>query len=302
MPLLQSRASAIAVAVLGSITTAEHVHAQNTGAVTLDLKDAGHPPDRGLANLGIIFGTAGTVALYGANKWWQDGFNGKFNSRNEAWFGHSTYTGGADKLGHFYMNYAGTRLFTRAFQWAGNSASESRSLAAWLMLGTFTGVEILDGFSKEWSFSREDAIINALGAGIGLLMETHPRLDQLFDFRIHYWPSSGSGFNPFGDYSGQTYVLAMKARGVPKLQSHPILRYLELAVGYGTRGYEGHPGGQITRGDRNVYVGISLNLSAILEDGARRERDRGIVFDATRTTLEFIQVPGAAIYTKHSLD
>lgn len=38
------------------------------------------------------------------------------------------------------------------------------------------GVEILDGFSKNWHFSKEDAIINAVGVGTGALLTKIPPL------------------------------------------------------------------------------------------------------------------------------
>jgi hypothetical protein len=255
------------------------------------------------ATLGLIIGNAAVVGLYGKRNWWEEGFAGGFHTQKEGWFGPNTYSGGADKLGHLYLNYASTRLFSRAFEEIGNSPEKSRQLAAWLMLGTFTAVEVLDGFSRQWSFSQEDALMNVAGVGLALLLETQPALDRLLDFRIHYWPSSGSNFNPFGDYSGQTYLLAVKASGVPGWRDRPLLRYLEFAVGYGTRGYTGQPNAPGMRGERNIYVGISLNLSALLDDKVfRQSGERSTAQRITQTALEFVQVPGTVVSVKHSLD
>ena len=255
------------------------------------------------ATLGLIIGNTAVVALYGKRNWWEEGFAGGFHTQKEGWFGPDTYSGGADKLGHLYLNYASTRLFSQAFQEIGNSPEKSRELAAWLMLGTFTAVEVLDGYSRQWSFSKEDALMNIAGVGLALLLETQPALDRLLDFRIHYWPSSGSNFDPFGDYSGQTYLLAVKASGIPGWRDRPLLRYLEFAVGYGTRGYAGQPNAPGTRGERNIYVGISLNLSALLDDKVfRQSGGRSTAQRITQTALEFVQVPGTVVSVKHSLD
>ncbi|GAB3549817.1 hypothetical protein GCM10027343_32070 [Noviherbaspirillum agri] len=250
---------------------------------------------------GIIAGNSLAVALYGKGNWWEDGFNSTFRSQKEGWFGQNTYSGGADKLGHFYMNYAGTRLFSRAFEWAGNTPEQSLEMAGWLMLGTFTAVEVLDGYSKEWRFSREDAVMNVAGIGAAMLLEKNPRLDRLIDLRFLYQPSSGRGFEPFGDYSGQTYLLVAKASGIPVLQTHPLLRYLEFAVGYGSRGYSSR---RTTTDEpsRNVYVGISLNLSELLnasvfKSSAEASRTQRV----TNTALEFLQVPGTAVFSKTRL-
>ena len=97
-------------------------------------------------SLAIIVGNSLGVALYGSRKWWDDGLRSSFRTTNEGWFAQDTFSGGADKLGHFYFNYASARLFVHAFRWAGKAERNSRALAAWLALGTFAAVEVVDGF------------------------------------------------------------------------------------------------------------------------------------------------------------
>lgn len=254
--------------------------------------------------LGIVIGNSLAVALYGRKNWWQDGINSRFRVVNEGWFGQQTYSGGADKLGHFYMNYASTRLFARAFEWSGNDPGQSLRHAAWLTLGTFTAVEVLDGFSKKWRFSKEDVFMNAAGVGAAVLLERNPGLDRILDLRFLYRPSrdNGAGFDPFGDYSGQTYLFVAKASGISSLRNHPWLRYVEVAVGYGTRGYSNGAGPGSDRQSRNMYAGVSLNLSELLNgtvfrNSAEERRGQRMV----DTALEFVQVPGTAVLAKHRL-
>lgn len=258
-----------------------------------------------LRTMAIILGSSAAVGLYGHFKWWQDGFNSDFRTRNEGWFGHNTYSGGADKLGHFFMGYAGTRLSSSAFEWAGNSRDDALNLAALTTLGILTGIEVLDGFSREWSFSREDAIINALGVGGALLMEKNPELDRLLDFRLLYWPSRESGreFNPFGDYSGQTYLLVAKASGIPAFRNHPVLRYLEVAVGYGTRGNSSDQWVEDGNVRRNAYFGLSLNVSEVLRETVFRQSEKNkTVQGTTETLLEFVQIPGTTALQRTGID
>lgn len=256
-----------------------------------------------LRTLGIVAGSTLAVAAYGQAKWWEDGFSRRFTRQDEGWFGQNTYSGGADKLGHFFMNYVGTRLATSAFEWAGNDRQSSIRLAALTTLGIMTGVEIADGYARKWDFSKEDAIINAVGAGAGLLLEQNPVLDRLLDLRLLYRPSGGNSFDPFGDYSGQRYLMVGKASGIPALREHPWLRYLEVAVGYGTRGYSGSGGRVEVLGTRHVYYGISLNLSEVLEDTVfKRSSESSRARRATRAFLEFVQVPGTAGLGSHRLD
>jgi hypothetical protein len=239
----------------------------------------------------------GVVALYGATVWYKEGVSSKFRTVDEGWFGKDTYAGGADKLGHAFTAYAGTRLLRKGYEWAGNPPDRALNLAALTTLGTLMGVEILDGFSEKYRFSLQDTVMNVAGTGLAYLMEKDPKLDALVDFRFQYWPS-GDKFDPVGDYSGQTYLGVLKLNGVHKLHRYKPLRYLELAVGYGTRGFESENGER----SRNIYYGISLNLSNILGDTVFRHSSRGSRSQRiTDTFLEYIQVPGTALLAKHRL-
>lgn len=256
------------------------------------------PDQLRLRNVGLITAGAVLVGVYGLNKWWDEGFTGDFRTENEGWFGQGTENGGADKLGHAFFAYGGMRLLSAAFEAVGNDPRHARTLGFWTSVSIMTAVEVLDGFSRQFKFSTQDAVMNLAGAGLGYLMERDPDLDRLVDFRVLYEKSSGSNWEPFGDYSGQTYLLVGKATGVPALREHSVLRYFELAVGYGTRGYE-TPGAEH---QRNLYYGISLNLSEVLSQTVfRGAKERSGAQRATDMFLEFIQVPGTAALTHHQL-
>lgn len=250
----------------------------------------------------IMLGTSAALALYGKRKWWRDGFQGRLKSVDEGWFGARTYSGGADKLGHFYMTYASSRLLTKAFVWDGAGHEKSLQIAAWYTLGAYAAIEVLDGFSRKWSFSREDMLMNAAGVGTAVLLERHPELDRKFDLRLLYRPSheDGRGFDPFGDYSGQTYLVVAKLAGFPAMRDMGLLRYVEIAAGYGTRGFDHDSGtGSVRHGKRNIYVGLSLNLSELLVRARTGEEGRAQRW--ARTTLEYVQLPGTALLSRHTL-
>ena len=252
-----------------------------------------------LRNAGLIAGGALLVGAYGMIQWWDDGFTGDFRTESEGWFGQGTKYGGADKLGHAFTSYLGARLLTQGFEAVGNGKAEAAKLGFWTTVGIMTAVEVLDGYSRQYSFSKEDAIINVVGAGLGYLLERNPGLDQLVDLRLLYRRSDGNDWDPAGDYSGQTYLFVAKASGVPALRENSVLRYFELAAGYGTRGYDITPGAQ---GQRNLYFGISLNLSEVLAQTVfRGAKERSAAQRGTDLFLEFIQVPGTAALAKHQL-
>ena len=163
------------------------------------------PRRRNLRTHVLMWSPIAAEALYGARSWWSSGFSGTFRTANEGWFGQDTYTGGADKLGHLYSGYVGTRLLALGFhRWAGNGRDWSVKAAALTMFATLSTVEVMDGFSEHYRFSPEDVVMNGSGAALGALMEEFPQLDNLLAFRLQYWPSQYTTFNPIDDYSGQT--------------------------------------------------------------------------------------------------
>ncbi len=253
------------------------------------------PQDLRLRNAALIAGGVLLVGTYGMNKWWGDGFTGSFRTQREYWFGETTRYGGADKLGHAMFAYAGTRLLTTGFAAVGNEEGQARKLGFWSTLGVMTAIEVADGYSRRYKFSPEDAVANVIGAGLGYLAERYPDFDRLIDFRLLYKTSAASNFDPAGDYSGQTYLLAVKATGIPALRTHEVLRYFELAIGYGARGFENTAPDR----SRSLYVGVSLNVAEVLRQTAFKGRERGYVQKASEMFFEYIQVPGTVGLSRH---
>ena len=249
----------------------------------------------------IIAGTAAVVLVYGATVWWND-LTVHFHSKNEGWFGQDTYAGGADKLGHAFFSYGATRLLTSAFESIGFDRDRALISGALSSFVIIAGIEVVDGFSKkQYGFSKEDFVMDAAGVALGILMERAPSLDALLDFRVLFWPSGDSAKSipdPVSDYSGQTYLLVLKADGVPAFRDVPVLKYFELAAGYGTRGY--WP--ETPEHHRNIYFGVSLNLSRLLGDTVFRDRYRGGKAQrAINTVLEYLQIPGTLFLGQHRL-
>lgn len=252
----------------------------------------------------LIAGYTAATLAYGYNAWWEN-LDTSFELRDEGWFEEDSYRGGADKFGHAYFGYASTRLLTWSFQWAGNDALRSRRLGAGLTGSLLLAVEVFDGFTEEFGFGAGDLLMNGVGIGLGWLLESHPAWDELFDFRLRYWPSDRKereedGTSIAEDYSGQTYLLLLKASGVPALRRHTLLRYLEVAVGYGSRGYR--PERPPEERERNVYYGLSLNLARLLDDTVFRDNARqSRAQRATHRALELYQIPGTAALRRHEL-
>ena len=254
----------------------------------------------------LISGFALSTALYGATAWWEDS-SSEFRVRHEGWFGADTPNGGADKLGHAYSFYVSTRLMKSGFEWAGHKPRKAAQLAGITSAALSVGVEIMDGFTEKYGFSTEDTIMNLSGIGIGVVLESYPRWDELFDIRLQYWPSDDArrlnDYDPLADYSGQTYLLIAKASGIPSLRKQKFLRYLELAVGYGTRGYQPTDGTGTQPTERNIYYGLSLNISQLLNDTIFKNPSipKSRTQTVTENVLEYLQMPGTALLFKDNL-
>lgn len=206
---------------------------------------------------------------------------------NEGWFGRNTKHGGADKLGHAYMTY----VFTHSFSWLYKKWGYENDDAA--LYGTFSALamqtlmEVGDSFSSH-GFSWEDMVMNAVGAGAGYLTRTHPNLARKVDFRVEYNPKFDTA-DVFTDYENQKYLMAVKLDGFDAVPDNP-LRYVELHLGYYTRGYKsGIPEAR----RRNVYVGVGLNVSRLLKQWR---------LPIASTITRYYQVPGTSLQFNKDLD
>lgn len=274
----------------------------------------------------LIGGYTAAVATYGFLSWWNkdverhvlhpDGtvttetFSNRssFHFSSEGWFAEDSPNGGADKLGHFYSSYLSTRLMAETFEWAGHDPYSAARLAGWTSAAVMFGVEVMDGFTLEYGFSKEDLVMNLGGVGLATLFQLNPELDEKFDLRFMYWRSDDAdklGENdPVSDYSGQTYLLITKATGFSALRNKPLLRYLEFAVGYGSRGYQPNPGqfAEPFPKERNIYLGLSLNLAELLNTTLfRNNATPSTTQKVVNTTLEYLQMPGTALLYEHHL-
>lgn len=251
----------------------------------------------------VITASLAGVGLIAYTKWWRKGFSRRWTTAHEGWFRRETYAGGIDKLSHGYSLYVGTRLLTRALDWAGDSHDRSVRTAAIVGLGTALAVEMFDGLSKKaYGFSKEDLISGALGVGLAVLMETRPALDRLVAFRMMYRSSVGPGRmpQPLDDYEHQVYLLAFRLSGISSLGPRNPLRFVELVAGYGATGYHDDGGSPFEARRRVLYLGVGIDLTKV----AQRlffPKGGGTAEAFTTETLRYLQPPGTVLWSKSTL-
>lgn len=209
-------------------------------------------------------GGAAAITLYGTLFW--DYFQSAPKADGEGWFGRETKDGGADKLGHFWGTYTMGHVFSYMYRRWDYEPQRANSLGAMSALGLQTLMEVGDAFSGGFGFSYEDALMNVTGAGAAYVLGRYPALARKVDFRIEYTPDTWTDFrnDVLTDYENQRYILALKLDGFEALHDS-YLSYLELHLGYSTRGYEEFNPGQPDNRERNLYFGFGLNVSKLVQ-------------------------------------
>ncbi len=223
----------------------------------------------------VLFANAAGLAAitgWGIVNW--DYFSTTPSAKNEGWFAGNTKEGGADKLGHFHASYTLSHFLGHTFENWGYSQKQGLKLGALSSFAIMNWMELGDSFS-DYGFSYEDFVMNALGCATAYLIGTRPELDKKIDFRIEYRPRFDTA-DVFTDYDRQKFLVALKLDGFDQV-THPLLKYLELHLGYYVRGFS-H--GSIPK--RTLYAGIGVNLSRILN---------GFSLNTLSTVTRFVQIP-----------
>ena len=217
----------------------------------------------------IIIGGPAVMTIYGLATWGWGSFD-KFAFQPETYKGPHAVNGAADKYGHAWLNFAGKRFFTFMFRASGSSRLRSNIEGAALMDVTGLICELGDGVSPDYGFDPYDFLFNQFGIFFGMLLDWSPLLDGIFTLKWEYWPSRAmkkefdkEHFDFATDYSGSKYILTTKLGGIPYISRTP-LRYLDVDIGYYTRGYRDSK--YYPSRKRAVYLGLSMNFTFAFGD------------------------------------
>ncbi len=212
------------------------------------------------------------MCLYGVYMWnWEIKEKPEFHLKPEHFWGAHDVNGGADKYGHMFSNYVGTRLFT--FMLRATGSSKNMAIIQGALLDDAVGLigEIGDGYSPNYGFDPYDVLFNQFGILLGMLLEYFPSLDRIFTMSWEYFPSKRvrnhandlSYWDLSTDYSDQKYLLTTKLGGIPYVSLTP-LRYINIDLGFYTRGYRN--AGAYQSRTRNIFLGISINYTIAFGD------------------------------------
>ncbi|HEX5063030.1 MAG TPA: DUF2279 domain-containing protein [Kofleriaceae bacterium] len=208
-------------------------------------------------------------------------------------FGVNTYAGGADKLGHAWATMVLARGGTALLDAGGWKRTHAALISATMSELLFLGVEIKDYYYYE--FSPGDFAFNTIGALTAVALDLTPRLDELIDFRVEYWPSkqfrynftnpdspcakrtpgqpSCSRLNIAEDYSGETYLLALHLGAFHPLRDMKYgtwSRFVDVVMGFESRNYKPPPTllmdteAMVPR-HQTLFLGVTFNAQGLID-------------------------------------
>jgi hypothetical protein len=282
-----------------------HVAEIHEGDATTDK----HP----VAAIGIVGGMYATFSAWAYLAWYvKHKPLGYFKWGGDGWLGDTTYAGGADKFGHAWATMGLARAGTLILSDYGGYDHLKSSLVSTALSETlFFFVEVKDGFFYEFSFS--DLTGDSVGAALALAFDNIPRLDEMFDYRVEYWPSHeyldnashGNGYSRLNiaeDYSGETYLLAYHLGSIRPLRELPYgtwSRFVDLTLGFDSRGYKPSPptGYPDNQHHQNTFVGVSFNAQGFFDwlfddkPSKRRKITHGLfeIFNLPYTSAPLLQ-------------
>ncbi|MBI5610881.1 MAG: DUF2279 domain-containing protein [Deltaproteobacteria bacterium] len=269
---------------------------------------ARRPPTRAhqMVSLGSITTFWSAVGLWTYFAWYGNQTKAPFAFSHEGWFGGDTYAGGADKLGHMFGSYVAVRATAQELQRGGVSSGASAALASIGALAFFVGIEVKDGYHRSFGFSGGDMVADLVGIGLANLFLLNPRVDELLDLRMQYWPSREyrsrllrGDIDTLEDYTGMEFGLWLHLGSLALVKQRPhfeVLRYVDLGIGYATDNFKPTPTDPDAIRVRRPYLGVGLNVAAFVDALVfERGQRQGLPRDTALRLLEFYSVPSTYV-------
>ncbi len=214
---------------------------------------------------------------------WDWGKTTKFRLSHEGWYGQNTYSGGADKAAHLFSHYMLMRALYNIYNYTESGGPSKWAYSVGLTTFLALGIEIGDGFCiNQHGFSVADFTMGLFGIGIASLLELFPAVDAFVSLSAQYIPTKYFRQHPqrlkwlMDDYSGWRFMANIKLAGFRYIGINvpEFMRYIQFDIGYYTTGFTKYDYryAELQRGltihgrERNVFIGISVNLAEFIKD------------------------------------
>lgn len=208
-----------------------------------------NPSDSKLQSHRLALVLGSEAALYGGlmiglnSLWYMD-----YPKSNFHYFNDNSEWLQMDKVGHATTAYYVGKLGINVLDWTGMKHRNAIIFGGALGSIFLTSVEIFDGFSSEWGFSKGDILANTSGSAL-VIAEQLLWNEQRLSIKFSYSPSNYAAYRPnmlgknfqeslLKDYNGQTYWLSANLASFMNKQTR-FPKWLNIAIGYGADGMIG---------------------------------------------------------------
>ena len=188
-----------------------------------------------------VLATAGTIALH--YLWYKKFPRSRFHlfNDNNEWLS-------MDKIGHATTAYNFSAIQYDMMRWSGVNQHKATWVGGLTALGLQTMIEIFDGYSTQWGFSKGDMLANIAGTAL-FMGQQFAWGEQRMSLRFSFHKTIYAKYNPselgankwqrwLKDYNGQTYWLSINpASFLSSNTSFPS--YLNVAIGCSAQGMIG---------------------------------------------------------------
>ncbi len=209
-----------------------------------------------------------------------------------------------DKIGHATTAYNLAAIHHDLMRWSGVKPGPAITTSALSALAYMSIIEIMDGFSKDWGFSKGDMLANISGAAL-FAAQQHFWGEQRIGMKFSTRLTSYARHNPallgtntasrlMKDYNGQTYWLSFNIRSfLPDHSKFPT--WTNLAVGYGAEGMTGATKNPSALHEKVLPSFDRYRQFYIAADADLFRMKTGDAVQAPLYMLQFLKVPSPAI-------
>jgi uncharacterized protein YfiM (DUF2279 family) len=188
-----------------------------------------------------IVATAGLIGLH--YLWYKKFPRSRFHlfNDNAEWLN-------MDKIGHATTAYNMSAIQYDMMRWSGLNNNKAALVGGLTSIGLQTIVEIFDGYSQGWGFSKGDMLANILGSTL-FMGQQFAWGEQRMRLKFSFHKTIYAKYNPaelgankwqswLKDYNGQTYWLSINPASFMKANTD-FPSWFNVAVGYSADGMIG---------------------------------------------------------------
>lgn len=148
--------------------------------------------------------------------WWEDS-GSNFTFENDF-----KYAKNMDKAGHFFSGVLMGETFYNLLRWSNVKERPAYLIAGGCAFLSHLAIDIKDGYSPGWGFSKWDVIAGTVGGFWPFFKST--KAGSFVDFKYSYWVNTTTYYNkeghtfgggvPTDDYENQTVWLSLKVNNI----------------------------------------------------------------------------------------